>query len=250
MLTFTHREPDPYKKMELMVSIKNYLTKLILNTGSDNIKYYSNIELGEDFLTPHLHCQLFYTDLDQVLKIRDKVLYKFGLLLQYSHTTMPTLSNSSYNYVIKDYSASLDDIELLLLDGMKKKYRDKLDKNIRFSSHSKEKYTKAIYKNAYSKGILKGDVDYLIDNRIVDKSINIISSDLIYAYKILFLVIYRINGLDSDEIECYRCANNPRYHQLTFEWWTYGKLWIDSEYLNNKNYKGSEYENVNVLFTG
>lgn len=225
MLTFTHSEIDPYKKMEIMISIKNYITKLILNTGSNDLKYYSNIELGDDFKSPHLHCQFFYDNKNQLLKIRDKVICKFGLFSQYCHTTEPTKEDKNYTYVIKNYKKDMDDKELLLLHGVKKAYRDKLNKNIRFSSHSKEKYTKAIYKGAYKKGILKGNVDYLIDNNIVDKEINIIDVELLEYSKILLLVLYRIKSLESIKIDCYQCCLNDIQILMIFEWWIYGKLW-------------------------
>jgi len=225
MLTFTYREEDPYKKMEIMISVKNYITKLILNTGSNDLKYYSNIELGDDFKTPHIHCQFFYDDKKQLLKIRDKVLSKFGLFSEFCHITEPKVQNAKYNYVIKDYRKNITDKELLLIDGVKKVYRDKLNKNIRFCSHSKEKYTKAIYRSAYKKGILKGDVDYLIDNKIIDKEINIIDIKLLELVKILLLVLYRIKSSKDERIDCFDCNLVEFMFIAQFEYWIFGKLW-------------------------
>ena len=225
MLTFTYREEDPYKKMEIMISVKNYITKLILNTGSNDLKYYSNIELGDDFKNPHLHCQFFYEDKKQLLKIRDKVLSKFGLFSEFCHTTEPKIQNAKYNYVIKDYRKDITDKELLLLNGAKKAYRDKLGKNIRFCSHSKEKYTKAIYRDAYKYGIFKHNVDFLLDNKIIDKSIIIIDINFINFIKTLLLILYRIKDNKSKSIECFECDYKEFQYSILFEWWVYGKLW-------------------------
>jgi len=227
MLTFTHCETNPYKKMEITVSIKKYITKLVLNTGSDNLKYYSNIELGDDFKTPHLHCQFFYDDKKQLLKIRDKVLREFGLVSEFCYITEPSKKDKNYNYVIKDYKKDMLDEDLLLLDGVKRAYRDELGVNIRFCSHSKEKYTKAIYRYAYKYGILKHNVDYLIDNKIIDKSIIIIDVKLLELAKILLLVLYRINNSNNSIFSCSEIPNSSNLREfqylILFEWWVYGK---------------------------
>lgn len=205
MMSFTYRDDDKYFKMDIINRIKNNLSLLIRNTKSD-LKYYSSIELGEHFDNPHIHIQFFYNDLNQILAIRDKVISEYGLFSEYCEITTPKCLNVRYDYIMKDYKhKNLSDEYLLTLDDVKRDYRLNLQKNLRFSSFSKEKYTKKIYKSAYSKGILKGCVDYLIDNEIINKSIEVVDSSFIYYFKILllqYLVQYRIKMyLLSDYLE-------------------------------------------------
>lgn len=191
MLTFTYKDDDKYFKMDIINDLKNYATKMLRNNGT---KYYSNIELGKEFNSPHLHIQLFHNDIDKIMAIRDKVIERYGLFAEYCHITLPKCKDKRYDYVVKDYKIKNDN-ELILLDDVKRDYRNNLHKNIRFSSFSKEKYSKKIYKLAYCKGILKGNLDELIDNKVINESINVIDDALIYYFKMLvlsYLVQYRI----------------------------------------------------------
>lgn len=215
MLTFTYKDDCPYFKMDVINRVKNYLSLLIRNTKS-NIKYYSNIELGCDYLNPHIHCQIYYTNYKQVLAIRDKIIERYGLFIDYCHVTLPKYDNVRYDYVIKDYLIKNDN-ELLLLDDMKRHYRSRLYKNIRFSAFSKEKYTKKIYKCAYGKGILKANVDYLLDNCIINNEIEIIDNRVIEFIKMLVLIQYRTSKISEQIIYEYLEVNN-QYHQNIKIW--------------------------------
>lgn len=195
MLTFTYSDNDKYFKMKVINEIKNYVTKLISNTKSDNIKFFSNIELGDEFDNPHLHVQLFYDDYNQIMKIRDKVISKFGLFSEYCEVSIPECCGAVYSYVVKDYSKDVSDGRLLLLDTIKRDYRHMLGSKIRFTSMSKEKYTKSTYKKAYCNGIRKEYVDDLIDNSIINKEIQIVDKELIYYIFTTFIIRYRIKHI-------------------------------------------------------
>lgn len=197
MLTFTHNEKDKYYKLLIINEIKNYITKLISNTKSDNIKFFSNIELGSNYDNPHLHVQLFYDDYNQIMKIRDKVIAKFNLNGEYCDISIPERADVVYRYVVKDYDNNVSDDTLLKLDSAKRYYRYMLDSKIRFSSVSKEKYTKSIYKKAYCNGIRKEYVDDLIDNSIINKDIELIDSRFIMMCVLLLLIQYRINKINA-----------------------------------------------------
>lgn len=197
MLTFTHNETDKYFKLLIMNEIKNYITKLISNTKSDNIKFFSNIELGSNYDNPHLHVQLFYDDYNQIMKIRDKVISKYELNGDYCDVTIPERADVVYKYVVKDYDNNLSDDTLLLLDSVKRDYRRVLGSSIRFSSMSKDKYAKAIYKKAYAKGIRKEYVNDLIDSSIINKEIEIVDNRVIMMVILRVLIQYRINKINA-----------------------------------------------------
>jgi hypothetical protein len=223
MLTFTYNDPNQYFKMQVINDIKNYLTLLVRNTKNQNIKYYANIELGDDYSNPHLHIQFFYDDYHQIMKIRNKVIEKFGLYSEFCEITLPSSLIAKYDYVIKDYSNSVDDEELLLLDTVKRDYRGNLGKNLRFSSFSKEKYTKATYKKAYSYGILKENVDWLIDSRMINKDVKVINSKVIEVMFLLFLIQLRIKYVRNKFNDSFEIKKQIQY-QILFQYWIYGYI--------------------------
>jgi len=248
LITFTYHDVDQYTKLSMINDIRNYFNRLIKNTKNDSIKFFSSIELGENIDNPHLHIQIWHENQKQIDKIYEKVIDRFGLFSEFCKITLPDTNKELYAYVIKDYSKSLSDDELLRLDDARRVYRSVLDKNVRFSSHSKGKYTKKVYKSLYSRfNIKKDDVDCLIDDCVIDLDRNVTDYNLI---EFVFLLLLHTKENKSQSIECYRCESNLYYHPISFEWWTFGKLWKYSDHLNNKNYKGSKYENVNILFTG
>lgn len=223
MLTFTYNDDNKYFKMQVVNEIKNYITKLIRNTKNSNIKYYANIELGEYYDNPHLHIQFFYDDLKQIMSIRDKVISKFGLFSEYCCISIPERANLKYEYVIKDYSNKVKDEDLLLLDSVKKDYRNFLGKNLRFTSFSKEKYTKATYKRAYSHGIKKANVDILLDNFIINKDLQIIDSKVIRIVKILLLIQYLEQVERLRFIDCILDIKKATYQlKILIYCWIYG----------------------------
>lgn len=219
MLTFTYNDDNKYFKLQVVNEIKNYFSKLLRNSPNDDVKYYSNIELGEDFNNPHLHIQCFYSDFDNLLKIRDKVIAKFGLLSEFCLVSTPA-TNSVFSYVIKDYSKDLTTKQLIDLDNAKKAYREYLGKNIRFSSHSRDSYSKSIYKRAYSKGILRENVNYLLDNLVINNEIEIIDNRVILMLVISLLVPYRTRV----ETRCFVCGFESVDLIFFFEFWIFGFL--------------------------
>ncbi len=223
MLTFTYQETDEYKKMEVINNIKNYFSLLIRNTRNNDIKFYSNIELGSDFKNPHIHIQVWYKDtINQIYTIRDKVIAEFGLFSEYSIISTPDKENVNYSYVVKDYDNKQDDDTLLKLDYYKRIYRSVLDKKIRFTSMSKEKYSKIVYKRAYSRGVKKLHVDELIDNKIINESIEIVDNALIYGFMVMLmreLIQYRINNI----IDRFSTENKSQFlHQKLIDFWITG----------------------------
>jgi len=205
--------------------IRNYFNKLVSNTKSDNIKFFSNIELGENSKNPHLHIQVWHDNQKQIDKIYLKVLERFGLFSEFCKLTMPKDDTQIYDYVIKDYKKDKTDSELLSLDDSKRVFRGVLEKKIRFSSHSKGKYTKAIYKSLYSKFDLRKDmVDFMLDNSVIDIHGNVNSNVIEYIY-IVFFTIFNISNNKSDKIECYECNLKEFMIQSYFEYWIFGKLW-------------------------
>jgi len=126
-----------------------------------------------------LHIQIWHNDQKQINRIYDKIISEYGLFSEYCKINISKNKGSVYNYVIKDYDNSKSDEYLLLLDDVKKDYRSNLSTNIRFSSHSKGKYTKEVYKKAYSKGIKKENVDYLILNCVINEDIEIIDNRIL-----------------------------------------------------------------------
>lgn len=175
--------------------IRNYFNKLVSNTKSDNIKFFNNIELGENKNNPHVHIQVWHNDQEQMNKIYNKVIDRFGLFAKYCKLSMPKDETQVYDYVIKDYSKDKTDDELLDLDDKKRILRGVLDKKIRFSSHSKGKYTKAIYKSLYSKFDLKKDtVDLMLDNNIIDIHGSVNNNVIEFIYIVFFTIFNTSNN--------------------------------------------------------
>ena len=203
--------------------IRNYFNRLVKNTKNDNIKFFSNIELGIKKDNPHLHIQVWHENQKQIDKIYNKIIERFGLFSEYCKLTEQKNDKKIFEYVIKDYSKNMNNDDLLALDDSKRVFRGVLEKKIRFSSHSKSKYTKAIYKSLYaSNSIAKDDVDYLLDNNVIDINGNIIDKKLIdFLFILLLSQIYN----KSESIECFDCWFKEYQFLILFEWWTYGKLW-------------------------
>ena len=159
--------------------MRNYFNKLVRDTKNPDIKYFSNIELGKNFDNPHLHIQLFFYDEEQIEKIYKKVIAKFGLFSDYCDMVVSGSECEIFNYVVKDYSKNINAADLLELDDQKRMFRGVLGKNLRFSSHSKGEHTKLIYKRLYARGIRRDNVDYLLNNCIIDTMGNIVDNRVI-----------------------------------------------------------------------
>ena len=211
---------DKFSKLDMINDIRNYFVKLVKNTKNDNIKFFTNIELGINKDNPHVHIQVWHEDQKQIDKIYDKVISRFGLFAEYCKLIEQKNDTKIFEYVIKDYNKSMSDEQLLKLDDKKRIFRGVLGKKIRFSSHSKGKYTKAIYKDLYSKFDLKKDmVDLMLDNCIINVHGNVNSR------VIEFLIILLLLQIDnkSKSIECFECWYKEFQYSILFEWWTYGK---------------------------
>lgn len=221
MLTFTYSDEDKYHKMYIINEIKNYFTRLVHNTKSDNIKFYSNIELGSELDNPHLHIQVFYKDYNQLITIRNKVIDKFGLFSEYCEISIPEKEDVIYDYVIKEYKQ--EDSKLLKTDIAKRDYRSMLDKKLRFTSMSKDKYTKNTYKRAYSKGIKKQFVDELLDDCIINKDIEIVDNRVIlFSVMLILTYILRTRNIEAFDMDF---DNKSQFHyKKLFEFWSTGFL--------------------------
>ena len=214
---------DVFSKLDMINDIRNYFNRLVKNTRNDNIKFFSNIELGEQSKNPHLHIQVWHDNQKQIDKIYNKVISRFGLFSEYCRLDKQKSDTKIFEYVIKDYRKELTDEELLNLDDSKRIFRGVLGKKIRFSSHSKGKYTKAIYKSLYSKFDLKKDVvDLMLDNCIIDVRGNIDSR--VIEFLLVIYASFMCNSNKSKSIECFECNYKEFQYLILFEWWVYGKL--------------------------
>jgi len=211
---------DKFSKLDMINDIRNYFVKLVKNTKNDNIKFFSNIELGEFKDNPHVHIQVWHDNQNQIDKIYNKVISRFGLFSEFCRLDKQKNDKEIFQYVIKDYSKYMTDEQLLKLDDAKRIFRGVNDKKYRFSSHSKGKYTKAIYKSLYSKFDLKKDVvDLMLDNCIINVDGNV-NSRVIEFIVMLILSQYIIN-----RYECVKCEVELHNYMnmFVFPWWIFGK---------------------------
>lgn len=204
LITFTYMDCDVFSKLDMINDIRNYFNKLVKNTRNDNIKFFSNIELGEHSKNPHVHIQVWHDNQNQMDKIYNKVIDNFGLYDEFCDLEKDDGSNTPiFEYVVKDYRKELTDEELLSLDDSKRVFRGVLDKKIRFSSHSKGKYTKAVYKSLYSKfDLKKNDVDLMLDNCIIDIRGNVDSRVVWFIY-----FVFNASFMSNKIINRYECVN-------------------------------------------
>ena len=214
---------DKFSKLDMINDIRNYFVKLVKNTKNDNIKFFSNIELGKNKDNAHVHLQIWHEDQKQIDKIYDKVISRFGLFAEYCKLIEQKNDTKIFEYVIKDYNKSMSDEQLLKLDDKKRIFRGVLGKKIRFSSHSKGKYTKAIYKSLYSKFDLKKDmVDLMLDNSIINIHGSVNSR--VIEFLIVIYAIFMSKSNKNKSIECFECWYKEFQYSILFEWWVYGKL--------------------------
>lgn len=205
--------------------IRNYFNRLIKNTKNDNIKFFSDIELGEFKDNPHLHIQVWHDNQKQIDKIYNKIIDRFGLNDEFCRLTMPKDDRAIYDYVVKDYRKELTNDELLSLYDAKRTMRGVLGKKIRFSSHSKGKHTKAIYKKLYSKFNLKKDMcDLLLDGCVIDIQ-GSITNEAIYAF--CYMLFTNFKTINNKRVKPSEYEKNLTLFQYTFlyEWWVYGRMW-------------------------
>lgn len=165
--TYTGIKNARYSKMRVLVDIKAQLSKLF--TRESNIKYFTVIELGDKFSSPHLHCQI-WIDSDNISvidKIKSKIIKDNGLQNNRCHTSSQNTNISNidiFSYVIKTYSKNLTDEQIWTQETQKKRYRKHYGKAIRFYSKSTDKYSKDIYRRLYySLGIIREKANDFLD---------------------------------------------------------------------------------------
>lgn len=139
-----------YSKSAYLVELRTYISKQFNNAFSE-IKVFSNIELGSNRNNPHLHIQVWCKDYDEVYSIYQKTINKFNLNNSRCKMTLPEYENKNYDYVIKEYSKDISDVELWANERAKKNIRKHLGKQVRFYNMSADKYSQKIYKIMYRK---------------------------------------------------------------------------------------------------
>jgi len=182
LITFTYSDENALFKMQVINDMRNHFNKLIRNLRNDNIKFFSNIELGENFDNPHVHIQLWFdddADKFDISRVYDKVVAKYGLMSSRCVVSLDERETDMFHYVVKDYRKDIGDSELIELNSWKSFYRKELGKSIRFTSHSKGEHSKGLYKRAYGLGIKKYDLDWLIERGFV--SVELVVCDELLA---------------------------------------------------------------------
>lgn len=217
MITFTVDGDDRFLKMHLVNEIRNYFNYLIRNTRNNEIKYFSNIELGRDFSNPHLHIQLFYDNPAQILGIYDKVVEKFGLDPARCVISEPE-TESDYSYVVKEYM-DYSTQTLIDTDEARREYRNALGSNLRFVSQSSGMYSKEVYKRLFRRGIDREAVDDLAGD-VIDLEGNIISD--VFFMAVVRVLVQVLNKRVSHAPDCYFWRVSWWYELEFFEWWVFG----------------------------
>lgn len=217
MITFTVNGDDRFLKMHLVNEIRNYFNYLIRNTRNDEIKYFSNIELGQDFSNPHLHVQLFHNNPGQILGIYDKVVEKFGLDSTRCVISEPD-TESDYSYVVKDY-LDYSTKHLLELDEARREYRHALGSNLRFVSQSSGMYPKNVYRRLFRLGIDCDAVDDLVGD-VLDIDGNIVSDVFVMA---VMRVLVQVLNKRVSRVPVGGLLDGFGWYELCFfEWWVFG----------------------------
>jgi len=212
LFTFTAggRGRGVYTKLRLINEIKSYVTYLIANSKSD-IYFFSNIELAQDFKSPHLHTQIWSDDKNTVKEIYERVIEKFSLKSNRCKMSEPQQNYNFYTYVIKDYHKNLSDNDIWNLEQTKKRMRKTLGFQLRFYSRSKGKYTTKLYKMVYhSYKVLRAFaddfLDFFLDTFFVKRS----DFNLILKSKRIETFFAFFNSISS-----FICIKNKETQQLT-----------------------------------
>ena len=108
------------------------------NNGDLGIKYFSNIEFTKTS-QPHLHIQLFYSNLNPIKKAYEAVLCKNYKNDQSNSLCLAKDNSKNFNYVIKDY-INFD----LQLEQFKHHFR-----NVNFTTSSQKSISNSIVKYIY-----------------------------------------------------------------------------------------------------
>lgn len=158
-----------YTKLRELIKIRAYIAKLLNN--SKDVKYFMNIELGKKFSNPHIHLQLWIkpTSSTSAEQILSKTISKFSLNKNRCYLTVPEQDIPVYDYVVKDYGKNLSDDEIWNLETQKKRFRKQLGSKVRFSSKSRDTFTKKIYRTMYhyydiARDRVESAIDFFINN--------------------------------------------------------------------------------------
>lgn len=165
MLNFTvsSRGRGTYTKLRLINEVKKYFTHLT-NVAKAEIHYFANIEMADNLSNPHLHIQVWHSDINSLQAIYDKVIDKFSLNDKYCSLSLPQQPDKHYEYVIKDYSKDLPDNQLWNLMQIKERCRNTMGVKFRFYSKSKGKYTQKLYRLFYKTfGVIRKNADDFIE---------------------------------------------------------------------------------------
>jgi len=141
LITFT-----PFDgKLSTVLKIRREFFKLLnrykrnkKDGGDLGIKYFSNIEFTKTS-QPHLHIQLFYSNLNPIKKAYDAVLCKNYKNDQSNSLCLAKDNSKNFNYVIKDY-INFD----LQLEQFKHHFR-----NVNFTTSSQKSISNSIVKYIY-----------------------------------------------------------------------------------------------------
>ena len=224
LVTFTYLDDNKFFKMQVVNDIRNYFNKLIRNLRDDDTKFFSSIEMGKDFSNPHVHFQLWFNESSRssIVKAYQKTIAKFGLFQERCVMTLEEKQTSVFHYVIKDYAKSLTDDEILDINMYRSMYRKELGKNLRFTSHSSGLNTKSLYKQGFSLGIVKNDVDSLIASCVINREFEIVDDKIILF--VLVQVLMRVLGqIDNKmKVELRNYPHNDFLAVLLFEFWIFG----------------------------
>ncbi len=222
MLTFTYSDENALFKMQVVNDMRNHFNKLIRNLRNDNIKFFSNIELGENFDNPHVHIQLWFdneADKFDISRVYDKVVAKYGLMSNRCVVSLDERETDVFHYVVKDYAKSLSDSDLIELNSWRSWYRKELGKNLRFTSHSKGEHSKALYKKAYSLGVRKNDIDWLISRGFISEEL-VISDEIFALWSVCFVIGSVLGQVYNKWI--YDSLLNSIEVGSDFEYWIFG----------------------------
>ena len=156
-----------YSKMRVLLHIKSQLSKLL--SRKSTIKYFTVIELGDKFSSPHIHCQIWIDsdDTSYIDTIKSKIIKDNDLQHNRCYTSAMNKNISNieiFSYVIKSFQKNLTDDEIWNQEVQKKRYRKHYGKNIRFYTKSTDKYPKYIYRRLYySLGIIREKANEFLD---------------------------------------------------------------------------------------
>ena len=226
MITFTYNDDNALFKMQVINDIRNYFNKLVRNLNTTSTRFFSNIELGDSFDNPHVHIQVWHEEADayDLKRVYDKVVQRYGLCVDRCVVSLEEAKTDVFHYVVKDYSKKMSDEQTLELNMWRAWYRKELGKNLRFTSHSKSLHTKALYKKAYSLGIKKNDLDWLIENDVITSGL-VFCDDEVALRMVFFGFLSVLVQVYNKWIECSAVAlYQGVFISFYFEYWVFGFL--------------------------